>query len=258
MALSMEKIDASAPQLVDLVKKTQFALSKYDLTDTCARVALVLDYSFSARGLYDVGAMQAAAEKILAVATQFDDDAAVEVFFFHDSAIYAGELTLENYRGGIGKLAKKCGVQWGGTDYAAAFAAVTEHYFGPAQGAPKPKRLFSRRTPTPEAGPAAAPVDLPVYVAFLTDGATSNPRAALDAARASSQYPIFFQSVGLGDAGTFTFLAEGLNNHGGPIDNFGFFTAPDIAAMKDMALLDGLLNEFPAALRSMRTAGLLT
>lgn len=60
-----------------------------------------------------------------------------------------------------------------------------------------------------------------------------------------------------GDPADFRFIADKLNNHGGRVDNFGFFTHPDIAQMPDMALLDGLLNEDPGALTGMRAAGTL-
>lgn len=247
----MPPIDMSkAPKnMVDLVKKAQFAISKFDLTDTVARVALVLDYSGSAAPLYASGAMQAAAEKILAVATQFDDDGAVDVFFFHNSATYAGELTLDNCDQGIARLAREAGMDWGGTNYASAIAAVTDHYFG----ATKPKGLFGRKNKATDASASA----LPVYCAFLTDGATADEAGALRAAVASSQFPIFFQSVGLGDPREFGFIRDRLNSHGGKVDNFGFFTSPDISTMKDMALLEGLLNEFPQALTAMRDAGTL-
>lgn len=244
MAISMEKIEREAPGLVSLAKKAQFAVSKYDLGDVNAKVALVLDYSYSAEDLYRSGAIQAAAERILAMATQFDDDGAIDVFFFHNDAWYAGELTLSDYQGGVNRLVGN--KRMGGTNYAAAFDAVTEHYFP----AGKKGRFGFGKTSEPD-------LSVPVYVAFLTDGATSDEYGALTAAKASSEYPIFFQSVGLGNASYFSFIENSLNNHGGKVDNFGFFTAPDIAALSDVALLDGLLNEFPGALDKMKAAGTL-
>lgn len=246
MAISMEKIEQQAPELVSLVKKAQFALSKYDLTGVSARVALVPDFSGSAAPLYSRGVMQSAAEKALAVASQFDDDGTIEVFPFHHDARYAGDLTLENYLGGIDRLT--AGHRMGGTDYARAIAFVTNHYFGPSKAARR--GLFARK-----AQPAASS-EL-VYVIFLTDGETENEAAALAAARASSEHPIFFQTIGMGNPDNFEFIADKLNNHGGRVDNFGFFTHPDISKMPDMALLDGLLNEFPRALAAMRAAGTL-
>lgn len=245
MGVSIEKIQKESPGLVDLAKKAQVSLAKHNLKDVTARVALVLDYSGSASGLYSRGTMQAAAEKVLAVATQFDDDGDIDVFLFHNDAWYAGSLNLSNYQGGIERMIK--GKSMGGTEYGKAFELVTEHYFG---GGGK-RKLFGRNK--------SADVDtsVPVFVAFLTDGETFNEDHALRAAKASSEFPIFFQSVGMGSSGSFRFLSGPLNDHGGKVDNFGFFTTPDIAKMSDEDLLDGLLNEFPAALGKMRAAGTL-
>lgn len=242
MVVDMRKIETQAPGLVSFVKKAQFGLSKHGLDGQVAKVALVLDRSVSANELYSGGSMQRVAEKILALATQFDDDGAIDVFFFHNSAWYAGELSIENYAGGIDRLLKNA--RAGGTNYSAAFDAVTEHYFGGTR-----KGLFGKKV---------VDTSVPVYVAFLTDGATQDEHKAKASAQKSSERPIFFQSVGLGDPRQFGFISTTLNNHGGRVDNFGFFTNPDISAMKDMDLLDGLLNEFPGALRSMRAAGTLT
>lgn len=242
MGISMEKIEKQAPGLVSLAKKTQFSLSKHDLTDVKAKVALVLDLSGSADWLYENGTMQSVAERILAVGTQFDDDGAIDVFFFHNSAWHAGELDISNYQGGIDRLRRN--KNYGGTDYAAAFDAVREHYFPE-----KRSGLFGRKQ--------EADVSEPVYVAFLTDGQTQDERRALEAAKKSSEYPLFFQSIGLGHPTQFRFLSDSLNDHGGKSDNFGFWTSEDITKVNDQALLDGLLNEFPAALRSMRSQGIL-
>ncbi len=234
----MQKIEREAPGLLSLAKKAQFAVSRHGLEGVSAKVALVLDRSGSAAGLYDSGTMQKAAERILAVATQFDDDGSIDVFGFHDSAFRVGDLTLSNYQGGINQLFRRKS-QYGGTDYGAAIGAVTSHFF--AGG------MFSKR---PD-------LSVPVYVAFLTDGMTQNQRKALEAGRESSNYPIFFQTVGIGDPYHFDFIKKQLNNHGGRLDNFGFFSTPDIGGMPDGPLLDGLLNEFPGWITRAREEGVL-
>jgi hypothetical protein len=233
--ISIEKVQQQAPSLVDLAKKAQDAVTKHDLTGVTAKVGLVLDLSISAEHLYKDGTMQEVAEKILAVSTQFDDDGDIDVFFFHNDAWHAGTLDLSDFAGGIDRLRK--GASFGGTQYGRAFDAVVAHYF------PK-KKLFGKKTD----------LSVPVYIAFLTDGATQDEDHALTAARASSEYPIFFQSIGLGSAGYFTFLRDRLNNHGGKVDNFGFFSTTKMTDLVDEALLDGLLNEFPDALTKMRDA----
>lgn len=243
MAVDFQKIEREAPELVSLAKKAQFAVSKYNLDEVRAKVAIVLDVSGSAEHLYRSGAMQRAAEKILAVATQFDDDGDIDVFFFHHEAWYAGTLGLADYKGGIQRLLGNS--RWGGTEYGQAFRTVTKHFFEPSK-----KGLFGRKKAPVSSGE-------PVYVAFLTDGESQDEHDALRAAQESSDHPIFFQSIGIGNARYFSFIKDKLNNHGGRVDNFGFFSAEDLDKLSDVQLLDGLLNEFPAALDKMRAAGTL-
>lgn len=104
MGISFEKLEQQAPELVSLAKKAQFNLSKHGLDGQPAKVALCLDYSGSMRKVYADGQMQALAERVLALATQLDDDGAIDVFFFGTDAWYAGELGLTDYQGGVDRL----------------------------------------------------------------------------------------------------------------------------------------------------------
>ena len=86
MGISFDKVESQAPELVSLAKKAQFNLSKHGLDDARAKVALCLDHSGSMRQAYASGQVQALAERVLALATQLDDDGAVDVFFFGTEA----------------------------------------------------------------------------------------------------------------------------------------------------------------------------
>lgn len=239
----MTKIEQQAPALVSLAKKAQSAVSEHGLAGQVARVALCLDHSGSMRGLYASGTVQRAAERILAVATQFDDDGAIDVFAFDSTADHLGELSLSDYSGGVDRLIGRR--RMGTTDYAAAFRAVVEHY-----GFTGGKGLFGRRRATGDRS-------VPVYVAFLTDG---RPDSAAQAKRdliAASEHPVFFQTVGLGDDSEFDFLKKLDELPGRRLDNAGYFHTTDIAAMSDAQLLDALLQEFPSYLTAARAAGVL-
>lgn len=239
----MVKIEKQAPALVSLAKKAQFAVSKHGLDGEVAKVALCIDHSGSMRRMYRDGVVQRTAERILAVATQFDDDGAVDVFAFDSRADFLGELTLDDYTGGIDRLL--AGRQMGTTDYAGAFRAVLEHY----GFAPGPKRLFGRAKATGDR-------TVPVYVAFLTDGSPDSAAQAKRDLVAASEHPVFFQTIGLGKE-DFPFLETLDTLPGRRVDNAGYVTARDIEAMSDVALLDALLGEFPSYLTAARAAGVL-
>lgn len=63
-----------------LKKNVGVILEKKKLNNVVARVGLVLDISGSMRNLYRNGTVQKVVERILAVASQFDDDGQLDVF----------------------------------------------------------------------------------------------------------------------------------------------------------------------------------
>jgi uncharacterized protein with von Willebrand factor type A (vWA) domain len=160
LGISFEKLERQAPELVSLAKKAQFNLSRHDLEGQRAKVALCLDHSGSMRQVYAEGQMQALAERVLALATQLDDDGSIDVFFFGTEAWYAGELTLADFRGGVDRLRE--GHRLGRTDYAGAIRAVCQHF-----GMTSPAQTH----------------EMPVYVLLLTDGAPTSRTAAEQALR---------------------------------------------------------------------------
>lgn len=231
MPVSMDKIKNEAPNLLKTAQAAQSEISNLGLDGVLARVAVVLDRSGSARWLYANGSMQSVAERILAVATRFDDDGDIDLFTFGDRFKYHGTLSISNYEGGVIRLVGD--EMWGSTPYDQAFDGLVQHYFSDGVAGP------------------------PVYAAFLTDGAPDDKKRSRASAAASSRFPLFVQSVGMGGKATFKHLANDLNDHGGLVDNFGFFSHPEIASMPDIALLQGLLNEFPGWFPKARAAGVL-
>ncbi|CUU59548.1 TerF vWA domain-containing protein [Parafrankia irregularis] len=228
MPISLEKIEAQAPELLSLVKEARSRLSAQALDTARAKVALCVDHSGSMRALYVKGVVQRIAERALALATQFDDDGAIDVFIFDTGAVHAGELTLADYAGGIDRL--RTGRRMGRTDYAAAMTLVREHF--PADG-------------------------LPVYVLFVTDGAPDSRTAARQELVTASQRNIFYKFLGVGE-GPFDFLRRLDDLRGRPVDNAHFVEPDDIEALDDRQVFDLLLAEYPQWLDEARKAGLLT
>lgn len=237
MPVSFDKIQDRAPALVSLAKNAQTAIDQVGLQGQVARVTLCLDYSGSMQRLYADGSVQGIAERILALGTQFDDDGEIDVYFFGSSAWYAGTLTLENYRGGIDRLTQ--GKGFGTTNYAAAVDLVVKKSFG-RQG------LFGKRPSR----------DVPVYVAFITDGEPDSRSAAEAAFRRASKDPVFFQTVGVGK-GSFAFLKQVDDLQGRTVDNVGFMKVTHLERTDDTKLFAGMLNEFPQYLQDARAARVL-
>lgn len=225
--MSMEKIEAQAPGLLSLVKGARVRLSKQGLDGERAKVALCVDHSGSMRALYAKGIVQALAERALALATQFDDDGAIDVFIFDTGAVHAGELRVTDYAGGIDRL--RAGRRLGRTDYAAAMRLVRDHF--PADG-------------------------LPVYVLFVTDGAPDSRTAAKEELVAAAHRNIFYKFLGVGE-GPFDFLRRLDDLRGRPVDNAHFVEPDDVEAIADDMFFDLLLEEYPQWLDDAREAGLI-
>ncbi|MFJ2648835.1 VWA domain-containing protein [Streptomyces sp. NPDC087420] len=245
--ISMEKrlADEGHGELLSYTRKAAVSLEKHGLGEHTARVALCLDMSASMSDLYESGQIQALAERVLALALRFDDNGEVDVFPFATFAEEAGGMGLADYRGRTGVLHQEADVG-GSTDYGEAMRLVRGRYAGSAD---------LRSAPLlPDADAGA--VEPPVFVMFVTDGATSGPEAALEHVRSSSYEPVFWQFMAIGEPDEFEFLAE-LSARPGPyLDNIGFFSVRDPGELTDEQLYDLLLARYPRWLAAARGRGL--
>ena len=250
-----KKMERQAPQLVSLAKKATVSLEKVGLSQHVAKVALCLDISASMSGLYHSGAIQKFAEKVLALGTRFDDDGAIDIFLFGAQAHDAGEMNVDNFSDFIAQIQKQYPLE-GGTDYARAMKLIRQHYFGVC-----------------EAG-VPLKMKVPVYVMFLTDGATADENGARQQVQNSSYEPLFWQFMGLGKskkdvkksgggfwakafASDFTFLEE-LDTMGGRyVDNANFFSVAQPDLLPDDELYDLLMGEYPEWVKAAPAKGLL-
>ncbi|MBC7544827.1 MAG: VWA domain-containing protein [Candidatus Sericytochromatia bacterium] len=241
-----KKIAEQAPQLLSLVKKAEISLAKVNLSEHRAKVALCLDISGSMNALYKSGAVQRFAEKILALATRFDDDGAIDVFLFGVRAHAAGEMAFNNCKSFIPTLLSRFPLE-GGTDYSQAMKLIRAHYMPDGQG-------------NERSAPVAA--DLPVYVMFVTGGQTPDEKAAEAQVRWGAYEPIFWQFMGIGKsskdvakagggffarafASDFSFLEKLDALTGRYVDNANFFSIESPEAVSDDQLYDLLMAEYP-------------
>ncbi|WP_232665533.1 VWA domain-containing protein [Pseudonocardia sp. TRM90224] len=257
--IDMEKrVGAQSPQLLDLTKRAAVSLEKRGLGEHTARVALCLDISASMTSLYRSGKIQALVERILALGLRFDDNGEVDVFLFGEHGYEEPPVNLANHASYVPTMISRRRLE-GGTNYAAAMRLIRERYFGGS-------------------GPRNQPFadSYPVYVMFVTDGATQDRKSTEDQLRYSSHEPIFWQFMAIGPSsksvdatGTkrgllarladsqFTFLESLDDLPGRAIDNADFFGVNDPSNIPDEQLYDLLMTEYPGWLTAARNAGLL-
>lgn len=251
MGITLDKIEAQAPGLLSLAKNAQLSLQKRNFTGQIAKVVQILDFSGSMRVEYQNGAVQRLAEKVLALSTQFDDDGAVDTFFFDSRADYAGELSINDYQGGIDRLTR--GRRMGTTDYAAAINLVVEH-FGFSKNTGAGKRGFMGFGKASGPTPLTAPAPEPVFVIFQTDGAPDDPRAATEALRAASYAPIFWKFLSISPK-PIPFLEQLDEMSGRYIDNASYSNVRNVDKVTDSELFDMLLDEYPSWVEEQRRRG---
>lgn len=237
-AISLEKVQAHAPGLVNLAKTASVSLEKHSLDGHRAAVYLVLDHSGSMQPHYNNGTVQGLADQALALAVNLDDDGKVPLIYFADEASQVGTIELNDYAGMIGRTHVQ--QPWGYTNYAEAIYAVADAHM--RSGATDPG-----------------------LVIFQTDG---NPytrrgnaeKAAEKALKDVSSHPLFFSFVGFGDQLNFLRLLDNLRvGFGGrKVDNASLFEAGyDPRNVSDADLYDGIMHEYPKWLVAARSAGIV-
>ncbi|THA83664.1 VWA domain-containing protein [Streptomyces sp. A0592] len=236
-AISLRKVEESAPALVNLYKTAGTSLRKYGLEGGRAAVYLVLDYSGSMRPYYQDGSVQALADRVLGLSAHLDDDGRVPVVFFSTEVDAVEEISLAGHEGRVTEIASRLG-HMGKTAYHAAMDAVIDHYL--------------------DSGATA-----PALVVFQTDGGPINKLAAERYLCKAARLPLFWQFVGFGNTRSTQFdflrrLDELPVPAQRPVDNAGYFHAgQDPRTVPDGELYDRLVAEFPAWLAAARGAGIV-
>lgn len=236
-AISLEKVEETAPALVSLYKSAGASLARHGLEGRRAAVYLVIDYSGSMKPYFKDGSVQELADRVLGLSAHFDDDGRVPVVFFSTDVDAVTDIALAGHRGGVERIVAGLG-HMGRTSYHLAMDAVIDHYLD--SGARDP-----------------------ALVVFQTDGGPADRPAAERYLCKAAKLPLFWQFIGFGDPHSkqFDFLRK-LDELAVPerrvVDNAGFFHAgPDPRRMSDGELYDRLLGEFPAWLTAAREAGIL-
>ncbi|MFF3330734.1 vWA domain-containing protein [Streptomyces sp. NPDC002888] len=237
VAISLSKVQETAPALVDLYKSAGVSLTKHGLDGLRAAVYLVVDYSGSMKPYYKDGSVQALADRVLGLSAHLDDDGRVPVVFFSTDVDAVTDIALADHQGRIERIVSGLG-HMGKTSYHLAMDVVIDHYL--------------------DSGSTA-----PALVVFQTDGGPINKLAAERYLCKAARLPLFWQFIGFGDPGSrqFEYLRK-LDELSVPdkraVDNAGFFHAgADPRKVSDGELYDQLVGEFPKWLVAARAQGIV-
>lgn len=235
MAISLQKMERTAPDLVKHYEEAGISLRKNDLAGQKAAVYLVLDHSGSMMNLYLDGTVQHFTEQVLGLSAQLDDDGTVPVVFFHDGVYPPFDVQIGQHRNAVNLLRQKHHVEFGMTNYAPAMRNVINHYR--SSGATDP-----------------------ALVIFETDGQAGDNGEVEKLLRDVSGDRMFWQFVGFGEHGSreFTFLRKLDELKRRKLDNAGFFaTGTRPRSLTDAQVYAGLVAEFSTWVREARAAGIL-
>ncbi|MDD4843283.1 MAG: VWA domain-containing protein [Anaerotignum sp.] len=229
--VSLEKrLQTEAPQLVSLAKPLKVSLEKHKLTETIARVALVLDSSRSMTGRYRDGTVQEIVNRTVPLAVQFDDDGELDLWYYGLRAERMPSVNTGNYQHAVpqdlDKLMKSLGY---GNNEPAVMKQVIDEYKGSK---------------------------LPAYVIFITDGDVGSEKDIKKLLIDSSTEPIFWQFVGVGGSGYG--VLERLDNMSGRyVDNANFFALDDFRRVDATDLYSRMLAEFPEWLKAVKRLNII-
>ncbi|MCM3569702.1 VWA domain-containing protein [Neobacillus mesonae] len=218
---------------IDLQKKSvKIVLEKKNLVKVRARVGLVLDITGSMRNLYKSGTVQSVVERILAIASQFDDDGLLDVWVYDNEFSRLKPVTERDFEGYVNRIILEDDLV---------------HKFGRNDEPPVMKDVIKKYLEEEQS-------EDPAYIVFINDGGCKKTIKPL--IESSAKYPIFWQFVGIGN-GNFEFLKKLDTLEGRIVDNANFLHIPEIDKISDSELYDSLLNEFPSWIQEARAKGIL-
>ncbi|MFJ7725224.1 vWA domain-containing protein [Neobacillus sp. NPDC097160] len=218
---------------IDLQKKSvKIVLEKKNLEKVTARVGLVLDITGSMRTLYKNGSVQKVVERILAIASQFDDDGMLDVWVYDNEFSRLKPVTERDFDGYVNRI---------------ILEDELVHKFGRNDEPPVMKdvlRKYLEKEPSKD----------PAYIVFINDGGCK--KSIKPIIESSAKHPVFWQFVGIGN-GNFDFLKKLDTMEGRIVDNANFLHVAEIDNISDDQLYNALLNEFPSWLMEAKQKGIV-
>lgn len=220
---------SAAPMKIDMSKHAEnletvlidmSKTGKTNMTNHTARVALAMDYSGSMSGMFSNGAVQDVITRLLPIALKFDDNGELESWLFSEDYERLKPVTINNYENYVKKVMLNAKMYMGGTGYAPVLKDMVKYY--------KVKE----------------PSTTPAFIIFITDGDNWDEAETNEVIRELSNYNMFVQFVGIGNASSFTYLKELDNLAGRKHDNTGFIAVKDMNKMDDQELYNEMLRQY--------------
>jgi stress response protein SCP2 len=232
-----EKLSLEKRQRLDMRKREvhKVLLSK-NATGVRARVILVIDKTGSMTKQYSGKVVHRVVERMLAVATQIDDDGQLEPYMYARKFLRVPDISVSNVESWTEEYLHLTGTR-GGFDYDAIGLSNDE--------LPIMNEILNSVAP-----------GRPVLVLFFTDGGFRKKVPISELMRAASNAPVFWQFVGIGKA-NYGVLEQLDEMDGRVVDNAGFFALDDIDQVSDDELYKRLLSEFPDWLQAAKKARIL-
>lgn len=256
MSLSLEKKITKlnlekSPKLVSLAKKANESISKKGFEAHQAQVALVMDISGSMSGMFKDGTVQEIIGRIMALGINFDDNAAIDIFAFGEHSHNLGELTPKDFDNAADWILRRAPFE-GNTKYANPMVEIAQHYGFVKTESTSGFLGFGKKTQ--EVWQYNSQFEHPIYVLFVTDGTNNDEQATREILIKLSNFPVFFQFVGIGNA-SFKFLEELDNISGRNLDNANFFAVKDPIKMSPELMFDNMMNEYPDWVKEVKKKG---
>ena len=201
-----------------------------------ARVLLVIDKTGSMKKQYATGVVHRVVERMVAVATQIDDDGQLEPYLYARLFVALPDITVVDSE------------QW----------STTYLHLTGTHGGVDYTPIGNSNDELPIMNHILSTVDSrePTLVFFFTDGGFKNRGPIATFMRMAAKAPIFWQFVGIGQA-NYGVLEKLDTMDGRVVDNAGFFALDDIDAISDADLYERILSEFPDWVRAAREAGII-
>lgn len=237
---------------IDLLKKkVGIVLEKRKLPQITCEVKFALDISGSMQGLYKNGTVQNLTDRLLAVASRFDDNGEMEVWTFTNDFDEAPVVTEAMHEGYIDKhILNNHNIQkWGGTCYAPVMFDIINQSFT------EEKKVVTQVEQRPGffgklfgAKPAVTTVEFfeigerepkfPIFVPFVTDGDNSDHEQAERVIKECSNKNIYWMMVGIGRE-SFSWLKKMADKY----QNVGFVKIENLEKVSDEDFYMQLLND---------------
>ena len=230
-----KKFEGQPPALVSLAKKAQVSLTKSNLNDVQARVAIVLDASGSMSGQYRGGKVQEVLNRVIPLAVHFDDDGAMDSWAFADRCKKLPSISLSNLDGyvrgvGLKEYGGDIGIGCGNYE-PCVIRDIIDFY----------KKSGSK---------------VPTYVVFIGDGGIGSNAEITKLILEAASLPIFWQFVGIGGS-SYGCLEKLDDIKGRIVDNCNFFALDKLSSVSEEKLYDMLLEEFPGWLKAAKAKGII-